>query len=167
MQHFLKKRVRPTSGCEFVSSRHFPPQAQGNFLLNNVIGFQGILQHTVKDAESGYAATEIEPLLFSADRNFRPVDLQFGPDGALYIVDWFNPLVGHMQHSLRDPNRDHSHGRIWRITYPSRPLVKPVDIEGGSIPQLLELLRSYEDRTRYRVRLKLREFPGGGCCRRD
>ncbi|MBT4692003.1 MAG: c-type cytochrome [Planctomycetaceae bacterium] len=159
MQQFLKKRVRPTSGCEFVSSRHFPPQAQGNFLLNNVIGFQGILQHTVKDAESGYAATEIEPLLFSADRNFRPVDLQFGPDGALYVVDWFNPLVGHMQHSLRDPNRDHSHGRIWRITYPSRPLVKPVDIEGGSIPQLLELLRTYEDRTRYRVRLKLREFP--------
>lgn len=159
MQQFLKKRVRPTSGCEFVSSRHFPPEAQGNFLLNNVIGFQGVLQHTVKDDVSGYAATEIEPLLFSADRNFRPVDLQFGPDGALYIVDWFNPLVGHMQHSLRDPNRDHSHGRIWRITYPSRPLVKPVDIDGSTVPQLLELLRSYEDRTRYRVRLKLREFP--------
>ena len=159
MQQFLKKRVRPTSGCEFVSSRHFPPEAQGNFLLNNVIGFQGILQHTVKDDESGYSATEIEPLLFSADRNFRPVDLQFGPDGALYVVDWFNPLVGHMQHSLRDPNRDHSHGRIWRITYPSRPLVKPVDIDGGTVPQLLKLLGSYEDRTRYRVRLKLREFP--------
>ncbi|MEC7566862.1 MAG: PVC-type heme-binding CxxCH protein [Planctomycetota bacterium] len=159
MQQFLKKRVRPTSGCEFVSSRHFPPQAQGNFLLNNVIGFQGILQHTVKESESGYVATEIEPLLFSSDRNFRPVDLQFGPDGALYVVDWFNPLVGHMQHSLRDPNRDHTHGRIWRITYPSRPLVQPVDIDGSTIPQLLELLRSYEDRTRYRVRLKLREFP--------
>ena len=159
MQQFLKKRVRPTSGCEFVSSRHFPPEAQGNFLLNNVIGFQGILQHTVKDDESGYSATEIEPLLFSADRNFRPVDLQFGPDGALYVVDWFNPLVGHMQHSLRDPNRDHSHGRIWRVTYPSRPLVKPVDIDGGTVPQLLKLLGSYEDRTRYRVRLKLREFP--------
>jgi putative membrane-bound dehydrogenase-like protein len=159
MNQFLKKRVRPTSGCEFVSSRHFPPEAQGNFLLNNVIGFQGILQHTVKEAGSGYEATEIEPILYSSDRNFRPVDIQFGPDGALYIVDWFNPLVGHMQHSLRDPNRDHSHGRIWRITYPSRPLLAKPEIEGKPIADLLEMLRTFEDRTRYRVRLKLREFP--------
>lgn len=159
LNQFLKKRVRPTSGCEFVSSSHFPPEAQGNFLLNNVIGFQGILQHTVKEVGSGYEATEIEPILYSSDQNFRPVDIQFGPDGALYIVDWFNPLVGHMQHSLRDPNRDHSHGRIWRITYPSRPLVKKPEIEGKGIKQLLEMLRTYEDRTRYRVRLKLREFP--------
>ncbi|MAQ91021.1 MAG: dehydrogenase [Rhodopirellula sp.] len=159
MNQFLKKRVRPTSGCEFVSSRHFPPEAQGNFLLNNVIGFQGILQHTVKEVGSGYEATEIEPILYSSDQNFRPVDIQFGPDGALYIVDWFNPLVGHMQHSLRDPNRDHSHGRIWRITYPSRPLVKRPHIEDQDIAGLLEMLRTYEDRTRYRVRLKLREFP--------
>ena len=105
MNRFIVKRVRPTAGCEIVSSRHFPPQAQGNFLLNNVIGFQGILQHTVKEDGSGYTGTEIEPLLFSSDRNFRPTDLQFGPDGALYLVDWFNPLVGHMQHNLRDPTR--------------------------------------------------------------
>lgn len=158
MQQFLKKRVRPTSGCELVSSRHFPPEAQGNYLLNNVIGFQGILQHRVEESESGYTATEIEPILFSSDRNFRPVDLQFGPDGALYIVDWFNPLIGHMQHSLRDPNRDHTHGRIWRITYPSRPLVPKPVIEGKTPDQLFDMLTIHEDRTRQRVRIKLREF---------
>ena len=59
----------------------------------------------------------MEPLLQSQDGNFRPVDLQFGPDGALYIVDWHNALIGHLQHNLRDPSRDHSHGRIWRVTY--------------------------------------------------
>jgi putative membrane-bound dehydrogenase-like protein len=159
MQQFFKKRVRPTAGCELVSSRHFPPEAQGNYLLNNCIGFQGVLQHTIKDAGSGFAGEEIEPLLFSSDRNFRPTDLQFGPDGALYIVDWFNPLVGHMQHNLRDPNRDHTHGRIWRITYPSRPLVKPIDLDTKSVPELIGLLREYESRVRNRVRLKLREFP--------
>ena len=159
MQQFLKKRVRPTSGCELVSSRHFPPEAQGNYLLNNVIGFQGILQHRVEESESGYNATEIEPILVSSDRNFRPVDLQFGPDGALYIVDWFNPLIGHMQHSLRDPNRDHTHGRIWRITYPSRPLVDKPVIEGKSPAELFEMLTIHEDRTRQRVRIKLRDFP--------
>ena len=125
MKQWFPKRVRPTSGCEFVSSRHFPPEAQGNFLLNNVIGFQGVLQHTVKEVGSGFEGKEIEPLLYSTDRNFRPVDLEFGGDGALYIVDWFNPLIGHMQHSLRDPNRDKSHGRIWRVTANGRDLLTP------------------------------------------
>ena len=111
----------------------------------------------MEDEGSGFLGTEIKPLLFSSDRNFRPVALQFGPDGALYVVDWFNPLIGHMQHNLRDPNRDKSHGRVWRITYPSRPLVTPPEIDGEPPEALLELLESYEDRTRYRVRLELRE----------
>ena len=105
------------------------------------------------------SGTPVEPLLRSSDPNFRPVALQFGPDGALYVVDWFNPLIGHMQHSLRDPNRDHTHGRIWRITYPNRPLLERPKIAGATVPELLELLKAYEDRTRYRVRRELRERP--------
>ncbi|MCA9113988.1 MAG: HEAT repeat domain-containing protein [Planctomycetaceae bacterium] len=159
MKEFTTTKVRPTAGCEFVSSRHFPDEAQGNFLLNNCIGFQGIKQHQVIEEGSGFTTKEIEPLLQSSDPNFRPVDIQFGADGALYIVDWFNPLVGHMQHSLRDPKRDHSHGRVWRITYPSRPLVEQPKIAGQSITAQLDLLKSYEDRTRYRARLALREHP--------
>ncbi|MEZ6060200.1 MAG: GDSL-type esterase/lipase family protein [Planctomycetaceae bacterium] len=158
IQQWFPKRVRPTSGCEFVSSRHFPPEAQGNFLLNNVIGFQGILQHTVKEVGSGFEGKEIEPLLYSTDRNFRPVDLEFGGDGALYVVDWFNPLIGHMQHSLRDPNRDKTHGRIWRITAKGRDLLTPPDVADNDIEGLVELLAEPEYRTRYRARLKLRKF---------
>jgi len=151
----LAKRMRPSSGCELVSSRNFPDSAQGNYLLNNVIGFQGVLQHSMKDVDSGFLATEIEPLIYSKDKNFRPVDLQFGPDGALYICDWQNALIGHLQHNLRDPNRDHSHGRIWRITYKGRPLVKPPQIQGAPIAKLLDGLKVYEDRNRYRVRREL------------
>ena len=83
-----------------------------------------------------------------------------GPDGALYIADWFNPLVGHMQHSLRDPNRDHVHGRIWRVTHKKRPLVEPAQIVGASIDQLLktlEIATTPELRTREKARLELRE----------
>ena len=98
-------------------------------------------------------------MLRSTDPNFRPVDLEFGPDGALYLVDWFNPLIGHMQHSLRDPNRDVEHGRIWRITYKNRPLVEKPKIAGATVPELLDLLKAYEDRTRYRARRELREHP--------
>ncbi len=157
MKTFFPTQWRPTCGCELVASRHFPEDTQGDYLLNNDIGFQGILRYRVKEDGSGFSGSPVEPLLKSSDPNFRPVDLEFGPDGALYVVDWFNPLVGHMQHSLRDPNRDVEHGRIWRITYPKRPLVEKAKIAGASVPELLDLLKSYEDRTRYRARRELRE----------
>ena len=151
--------VRPTSGCEIVSSRHFPDEAQGNFLVDNTIGFQGIKQHRVIEEDSGFTSEEVEPLLYSTDINFRPVDLQFGPDGSLYLVDWFNPLIGHMQYSLRDERRDHDHGRVWRVRHTGKPLLNPPEIAGASTPALIRLLESYEDRTRYRVRRELRERP--------
>ncbi len=78
-------------------ARHFPDEMQGDFLLNNCIGFQGTLQYRFKQDDkpySGFHADPVEPLVRSSDPNYRPVDLQLGPDGALYIADWFNPLVG-------------------------------------------------------------------------
>lgn len=149
-------RVRPTSGLEFVSSRHFPDDIQGDFLINNTIGFLGMKEHTLKDDGTGYSSRHRADLVVSEDRNFRPVDMEFAPDGSLYLIDWHNILIGHMQHNARDPLRDHSHGRVYRITYPARPLVKPAKIDGASIEELLENLKLPEYRTRYRTRRELR-----------
>ncbi|WP_254561138.1 PVC-type heme-binding CxxCH protein [Dyadobacter diqingensis] len=149
-------RVRPTSGLEFVSSRHFPDDIQGDFLINNTIGFLGMKEHTLKDDGTGYISKHRADLVVSEDRNFRPVDMEFAPDGSLYLIDWHNILIGHMQHNARDPLRDHSHGRIYRITYPSRPLVKPAKVDGASIEELLDNLKLPEYRTRYRTRRELR-----------
>lgn len=149
-------RVRPTSGLEFVSSRHFPDDIQGDFLINNTIGFLGTKEHTLKDDGTGYSSKHRADLVVSEDRNFRPVDMEFAPDGSLYLIDWHNILIGHMQHNARDPLRDHSHGRIYRITYPSRPLVTPAKIDGASIEELLDNLKLPEYRTRYRTRNELR-----------
>jgi azurin len=159
MKEWTLTRVRPTAGSEFVRSRQFPDSAQGNFLFNNTIGFQGIKQYKTVEEGSGFVGVEIEPLLQSTDPNFRPVAMQFGPDGALYVVDWFNPLVGHMQYSLRDPRRDKTHGRVWRITATGRPLLTKPKIHGATIAEQLELLKAYEDRTRYQARLALRDRP--------
>ena len=152
---FYKKRTRPLAGCAMVSSRHFPPEMQGNFLVTNCIGDRMVLNHEVREKESGFAGKEIPPLVSCKDGNFRPVDVQIAPDGSLYIVDWHNALIGHLQHNLRDPSRDHSHGRIWRLTHKERPLVKSAKIRGEPILSLLDLLKLPEDRTRYRARREL------------
>jgi len=149
-------RVRPTSGLEFVSSRHFPDEVQGDLLINNTIGFLGTKQHTMVDDGTGFKSQHRHDLVQSTDPNFRPVDMEFAADGSLYLVDWHNMLVGHMQHNARDPYRDYVHGRIYRITYPDRPLVEPAEITEASIDQLLENLKLPEYRTRYRTRRELR-----------
>ncbi len=151
--------VRPTSGLEFVSSSHFPDEVQGDMLLCNTIGFLGIKQHAIVEDGTGYNTEFRQDLLKSSDGNFRPVDLEFAPDGSLYVIDWHNILIGHMQHNARDPLRDHVHGRIYRITYPSRPLVKPVPVEKAPVASLLENLKLPDYRTRYRSRRELRARP--------
>lgn len=158
-QTFVPKRSRPTAGAEFVSSRHFPDELQGQFMNCNSIGFLGISLSTVTEDGAGFAGKLAGDLVSSSDPNYRPVDLEFAPDGSLYFVDWHNALVGHMQHNARDPNRDHDHGRIYRITYPARPLVKPAKVAGATIPELLENLKLPEYRTRYRTRRELRGRP--------
>jgi mono/diheme cytochrome c family protein/glucose/arabinose dehydrogenase len=156
---FVPKRSRPTSGSEFVSSRHFPDHLQGQFMICNSIGFLGISLASVQDDGAGFLGKLTGDLISSNNPNYRPVDLEFAPDGSLYFIDWHNALIGHMQHNARDPNRDHEHGRIYRITYPERPLVKPAKVAGASIPELLENLKLPEYRTRYRTRRELRGRP--------
>lgn len=155
MQTVYKQRTRPCSATEILSSRHFPDEMQGNLLVPNVIGFLGILQYKFQDNGSGFGATEVEPIVSSTDPNFRPADVEVGADGAIWFLDWQNPIIGHMQHNLRDPSRDHSHGRVYRVTYEGRPLSDSARIASEPIGKLLELLKSPEDRVRYRTRIEL------------
>ena len=179
MQQLLKMEVRPVTASEVVSSTHFPDDMQGDFLICNVIGFLGIKHYDlVRNPDTGAvwgepAGTELSVhvthadgsktedksrgLLMSGDKNFRPSDAIFGADGALYIADWHNVIIGHMQHNVRDPNRDHKHGRIYRMTATGRALQKPVAIEGQPIPALLENLKHPADGIRHRTRVELSE----------
>lgn len=150
-----KQRTRPCPGIEILSSRHFPDDMQGNLLVGNVIGFQGILRYKLFDKDSSLGAVEMEPIVSSSDPNFRPADIEIGPDGAIYFTDWHNPIIGHMQHNLRDPNRDRVHGRVYRVTYPGRPLETPPAIAGQPIEKLLDLLKAPDDRVRSRARIEL------------
>ena len=152
---WFRKRVRPVAATGILSSSHFPERNNENFLICNTIGFLGVLQHQVKYDGADITATEIEPILVTTDQNFRPTDCEVGGDGALYVSDWSNPLIGHMQHNMRDPNRDHAHGRVYRVTYKGRPLVKPAKMKGQPIEKVCDNFFAKEKSTRYRARLEL------------
>ncbi len=157
MQELLKKQVRPVPANGVLSSAHFPDSMQGDFLILNTIGFLGIKQYGLdRNPDTGKVWGEPKgDLIVSSDKNFRPTDMEFGSDGALYIADWQNVIIGHMQHNVRDPNRDHKHGRVYRMTAIGRPLQEPVKIAGASISQLLDNLKHPVDGVRYRTRIEL------------
>ncbi len=163
---FNNEGMRPALGSEFLSSRHFPDDVQGQFTYACVINMNGMPRFTVNDNGGGYAGARLknadgspDDLIRSSDKHFRPADPQIGPDGALWFGDWANALIGHMQYSQRDPNRDHTRGRIYRLVYPERPLVQPVTQYGKPVSEILEQLREYEWRTRYRARRELHGRP--------
>jgi len=158
MNQFWARPSRPCPNTGIVSSRHFPDDWQGNFLNCNVISFQGIYRVKVTQDGSGLKGETVEPLI-SADPaelpTFRPICVSNAPDGSLYFCDWSQTIIGHLQHHLRDPNRDHAHGRIYRITYEGRPLLKPAKIDGQPIEALLDLLKTPENDTRTLAKVEL------------
>jgi glucose/arabinose dehydrogenase len=166
-QPYFRQHYRPCPGTCIVSSRAFPESMQGNLLDLDVIQLQGIGEYKIVDQGSGFKGVEVNAdgstpsgsrasaIVRSDDPNFRPVSAAVGPDGAIYFLDWQNPLIGHLQHHLRDPNRGHTHGRIWRITYDGKQLLTPPKISGAPIADLLELLRTPEDSTRYLAKVEM------------
>ncbi|MEO7413431.1 MAG: PVC-type heme-binding CxxCH protein, partial [Opitutaceae bacterium] len=146
---------RPSAGSSILTSAHFPEEYWGHFLNPNVIGFQGIYRVKLSDDGAGLKGERQTDLLSSKDPNFRPIDTSVGPDGALYVIDWHNPLIGHLQSHLRDSNRDHVHGRIYRVTAENRPLSWQPKIDGEPIPALLELLKRKENQIRNLAKIEL------------
>jgi putative heme-binding domain-containing protein len=159
--NFNNEGMRPVIGSEFLLSRHLPDEVQGQFIYACVINMHGLTRFEVGDdlEGAGYAGKRIEDLIDSPDNFFRPVDPQIGPDGAVWFGDWCNALIGHMQYSQRDPNRDHIHGRIYRLVYKNKPLLTPALQADKTVEELLDQLEEYEQRTRYRARRELWSRP--------
>ncbi|QEG41050.1 hypothetical protein UC8_30680 [Roseimaritima ulvae] len=104
------------ASLEILSGPSFPRDWQGSiitcdFRANRVTRF------SVSDQESGFVTAQEADLLRTATSTFRPIDVKQGPDGALYIADWSNPIINHGEVDFRDPRRDRWHGRIWRMTW--------------------------------------------------
>jgi putative heme-binding domain-containing protein len=144
--------------AQIVESSHLPDDMQGNVII------AGYFAHVIDRMKiapdgSGHRAENLPPLIQSNHRSFRPVDIQIGPDGAIYIADWYNPIIGHYQASFRHPDRDKSHGRVWRVVATGRPLLKAPALTEMTAPELCEQLKSKESWVRSQAKQLLMDLP--------
>ncbi|MCY2966681.1 MAG: sorbosone dehydrogenase, partial [Planctomycetota bacterium] len=156
----IMKGLNPGSpkycGLEIVGGTHFPEAWRGNMITNDFRGHR-VCRFVISEDGSGYAAREQSEVIKTSHVAFRPIDVKMGPDGALYIADWYNPIIQHGEVDFRDPRRDHTHGRIWRVTAKDRPLVPRKKLADRSTFELLTTLASPESFDRHHAKRVLKE----------
>jgi putative heme-binding domain-containing protein len=143
-------------GLELVHSTHFPDDWQGDAITCDFRAHR-IVRFKISDKGSSYVTQEMPDVLRSGSVHFRPIDIKFGPDGALYIADWSNPIIQHGEVDFRDERRDHVHGRIWRVTVKDRSLAKKADLTQLASVDLLDRLNSPNGFDREKARRVLKE----------
>ena len=140
-------------GLEIIRSQQFPADWQGDLITCDFRAHR-IVCFKISEQGAGYVTKEMPDVLLSTADTFRPIDLKLGPDGALYVADWSNPIIQHGEVDFRDPRRDKEHGRIWRITAKGRPLLAKTDLTKLKNPELLDKLispNSYDQEKARRV----------------
>ncbi|HEY1375437.1 MAG TPA: PVC-type heme-binding CxxCH protein [Gemmataceae bacterium] len=103
-------------GLCYYAADQFPEPFRHGFFLGDVVNNR-INFFTVERKGGTYTATQRADFATTADGWFRPVDIKLGPDGALYVADFYNRIIGHYEVPLTHPGRDRTSGRIWRIVY--------------------------------------------------
>ena len=113
------------SGVVYYAADQFPAEYRGNVFIGNVV-----TNRINRDTIDWHGSTPkgiLQPdFLSSDDPWFRPVDLKLGPDGALYVADFYNKIIGHYEVSLTHPGRDRERGRVWRIVYRGEDGKRPI-----------------------------------------
>lgn len=143
-------------GLEIVESEHLPLDWQGSLLTNDFRGHR-VCRFVISEDGSGYRSQEQQEVIKSDHVAFRPIDVKQGPDGAIYIADWYNPIIQHGEVDFRDERRDHTHGRIWRVTYTGKPTLKAVDYTQLSTHELLKTLEQENRSARSQAKVVLKE----------
>ena len=127
-------------GLAYYTDDQFPPEFRNNFYSGDVVTCR-ISRSSMTFLGSTPKATRQADFLVSEDPWFRPVDIKIGPDGAMYVADFYNRIIGHYEVPLTHPDRDRRSGRIWRITYrgndPKQPAYAPKDWSKAALADLV------------------------------
>lgn len=142
-------------GLEVLTGRHVPDELRQVLAAPDFRGHRINLFRLTENG-SAYTSTQIDDLVASQHRAFRPIDIKMGPDGAIYVADWYNPIIQHGEVDFRDPRRDKKHGRIWRISFDGRDPVEKPNLAAATVPDLVASLHSTEGWTRENAGAELR-----------
>lgn len=112
----LSDEATALCGIGYYADKLFPEAYQKNFYVGDAVRCR-VYRYSGSFKGSTPVGKKEEDFVLSEDPWFRPVDVKLGPDGALYIADFYNSIIGHYEVPLDHPRRDHVRGRIWRITY--------------------------------------------------
>lgn len=107
-------------GIHYYMANQFPAEFRNKFYSGNVMTSR-INCNRLQVGRDHITLVEEPDFMTSDDPWFRPVDIQLGPDGALYVADFYNKIIGHYEVRLDHPERDRNSGRIWRIAYRGLP----------------------------------------------
>lgn len=133
------------AGISYYAADQFPEEYRGTVFIGNVVTNR-INHDKIEWRGSSPKGIEQPDFLWSEDNWFRPVDIKLGPDGALYVADFYNRIIGHYEVPLTHPGRDRTSGRIWRIVYKGDAETAPpplmVDRVESSVDSLIDDLKA-------------------------
>lgn len=132
------------SGAAFAEDKSgsFPAEWTNVAFLANPITSTINAVRVVRNADGSVSAEHLPDFLTSDDDWFRPVNIEFGPDGCMYVADWYNKIISHNELPTSHPDRDKSHGRIWRIRHTSQSQREIPDFYKIGTSELVKYLQS-------------------------
>jgi putative heme-binding domain-containing protein len=134
----LEREATALAGIAYYADVKYPEEYQGNFYIGDAVASRVYRNSFTFKGSSPVGKLE-EEFVLSEDPWFRPVDVKLGPDGALYIADFYNSIIGHYEVPLNHPKRDKTRGRIWRISYKGQGS-EVKDLITASLAELLSSL---------------------------
>ncbi len=134
----LKDEATALCGITQYADVLFPAEFQNNFFIGDVVNSRVHRYSFTWKGSSPVGKSEVD-FIKSEDPWFRPVNVKLGPDGALYVADFYNAIIGHYEVPLNHPKRDKQRGRIWRITYKGKKNER-IDLTKSTLDQLIAAL---------------------------
>jgi putative membrane-bound dehydrogenase-like protein len=126
-----------TCGGIIYQADTYPEQYRNQYIAANLLS-NAIYWHKLETVKSSFKASHGGELIEANDTWFRPVDLLQGPDGCVYVIDFYDKRAAHL-----DPvdNWDKTNGRIYRIEYKGGPNYETFDLRKKTSVELVELLK--------------------------